>query len=189
MRAKKRKDDPFVVPLDRIPAEGLEIRADSAQDPEFAALLAGLSDVEGNTPTGRARLFVRPWPGRLDIEGELSAVVPQICSRGLDPYEHPLEATVRQILFRSAASLGLDVEELELAPDDLDRSELVGDKLLVLEILQEELELAMPIRPLCVDPCVGPCPAWGRDVPLQEPERSPQPDPRWAQLAQLKLKK
>lgn len=189
MKPRRRRDDPFVIPLDRIPEDGLEIRADAAKDPEFAALLAELGEAEGLQATGQARLFVRPWPKRIDVEGEFSAVVPQICSRGLDPYLQPIEATVRQILFRGAGSLGVDAEELELEIEDLDRSELVGDSLLILEILREELHLALPLRPLCVDPCEGPCPAWGRDIPLVEPPKTEEPDPRWAGLAQLKLKK
>ncbi len=181
-------DNPFVLPLDRIPDEGLEILADASKDPEFAALLTAIS--QGDVAvSGRATLFVRKWPRRIDIEGSFDATVGQTCSRGLDPYPQPLRAEVRHILFRSVVTHGADVDEVELGEEDLDRSELIGEELRLLEVLAEELELALPMRPLCIDPCEGPCPSWGRDVPLTEPEKTQESDPRRAALADLKLKK
>lgn len=184
----KARINPFLLPLDRIPDEGVEIEASSADHPELADLLARLGTGDGVPATGSVRLFVRKWPRRVDIEGEVTATLPQICSRGLDPYAHTLQTPVQQILFRSPGR-SAPVEELELTAEDLDRSELIGDELRLLEIVEEELTLALPMRPLCVTPCEGPCPSWGRDVPLTEPEKTDEPDPRWAALAGLKLKK
>jgi uncharacterized protein len=185
----KPAQNPFVIPLDRIPDDGLEIVADSSKDPEFAALLDALGKDTPIEASGSARLFVRKWPRRVDIEGELKATIGQVCSRGLDPYAQPIESEIRHILFQTAVDYGSSDAEVELESDDLDRSELVGDDLRLLEILEEELALALPLRPLCVTPCEGPCPSWGRDVSLEEPPPSNEPDPRWAQLAALKLKK
>ncbi len=189
MSPRRPPRDPFVVPLDRIPEDGLELRADAATDPAWRAVLEELSEGEGVAPSGTVRIFVKRWPRRVDVEGAFDVVLSQTCSRGLDPYPQPIDAEFRQVLFRTAAELGIDAEELELGAEDLDRSELVGDAQRLLEILREELQLALPMRPLCVTPCEGPCPAWGRDVPLTEPEEERGPDPRWAALASLKLKK
>lgn len=183
----KPKRSPFVIPLEHIPKGGMEVTMSEA-DPEFAALLQEGCDGDAAPPTGSARLVLERWPGRLDIEGSLTASLPHICSRGLDPYVQPVEATFRQVLLQSKLHAGPD-EEVELGTDDLDRSELVGDSVNLLDVVREELHLALPPKPLCVTPCEGPCPSWGRDLDLSEEAARSGADPRWAALANLKLDK
>ncbi len=184
----KPKRSPFLIPLERIPEGGIEVTM-SETDPEFAELLAEASDGDAVPATGSARLLLEKWPGRLDVEGSLSVSVAQICSRGLDPYGQPSEATFRQILLKATAHAGGEGDEIELGANDLDRSELVGDSVDLIQVVREELHLAMPAKPLCVTPCEGPCPSWGRDLDLTEEGARKGVDPRWAKLAELKLDK
>ncbi len=184
----KPKRSPFLIPLERVPEGGIEVLM-SETDPEFAELLAEASDGDVVPAVGSVRLFLERWPGRLDIEGTISVTVPQICSRGLDPYGQPIEATFRQILLQTKIFGGDEGDEIELGRDDLDRSELVGDSVNLIQVVREELHLAVPPKPLCVTPCEGPCPSWERNLDLTEERTRKGADPRWAALAELKLKK
>jgi uncharacterized protein len=189
----RRDEDVLRIDLERLPEDGLTVRVDGAHE-GFAALLAEASDgrdEDGATaPSGTAEITITPWPGRLDVVGTLSATLPLVCARGLDAYAHPLRAEFSHILLRTAGAATAD--EVELSSEDLDRSEFLGTELDLTLILREELQLALPGKPLCTTPCEGPCPNWGDGVQLGEVGDDPQDDdavdPRWAALAALKPK-
>ena len=189
----RREHDELRIDLERLPEEGLTVSVDRAHA-GFAALLDeasdGLDEQDAQPPTGTARFEITPWPGRLDVVGRIDAELPLVCARGLDPYRQPLQTEFSHVLLRTPGAAR--AEEVELSADDLDRSEFLGTELDLTLILREELQLALPAKPLCTTPCDGPCPNWGDGVQMgevgQDPKGDDAVDPRWAALAGLKLK-
>ncbi len=55
---------------------------------------------------------------------------------------------------------------------------------------RDALALALPAKLLCRQDCAGLCPVCGQDLNLAGPahEHERAPDPRWAKLAELRLK-
>jgi uncharacterized protein len=64
---------------------------------------------------------------------------------------------------------------------------LVGDTVDLVELLHEELQLALPVKPLCTEACRGICPGCGAELNEEECTCTPEVDPRWEILKGLKL--
>ncbi|MCP4870816.1 MAG: DUF177 domain-containing protein [Proteobacteria bacterium] len=175
--------NPLKIPVEEIPDAGEEVVFDEAL-PQFAALLAEATE---NTATGRAELKLERWPKRVDVEGTLTAEVGQTCVRCLNAYRQPLKRGMFQILMREAAGDDEDDEEIELTDDDLDRSEIVDDVVDLETLLREEIQLALPLKPLCKDECKGICQGCGAELNDEACTCEPEIDSRWAALKDLKL--
>lgn len=179
--------NPMMIPVETIPAHGLTVTFTEA-DPEFAELLLALEN-HGPAATGTATLELTPWPRRLDVQGRIEAQTTLTCSRGLEPYRQPLVGEFTHIFLRDGRAgrpsrRQREDEELglELESHDLDREPLVGDTVDLASVLNEELQLAVPYKPLCLDECEGPCP--NMEATASRPDAI---DPRWAALKALKL--
>ena len=78
-------------------------------------------------------------------------------------------------------------EETEVSPDEIDLIPFDGDEIDLLDGLQEQLVMSLPVKPLCSPDCKGICPECGADLnrnPCQCTKDSI--DPRMAVLAKLK---
>ena len=112
-------------------------------------------------------------------------MVPLACVRCLNPFVAEVGREIRQIFDR--APLGAEEEEAELTATDLDRTELTGDTIDLAELLHEELQLALPIKPLCAEGCKGICAGCGAELNDEECTCEPEVDPRWELLKGLEL--
>ncbi len=78
-------------------------------------------------------------------------------------------------------------DESELAEDDLDTLVVAEEILDTRPIVLEQLQLNIPMKPLCRPDCRGLCPRCGADLNERECSCAAHaPDPRWAALAALK---
>jgi uncharacterized protein len=78
--------------------------------------------------------------------------------------------------------------EVELNEEDLDLSFYEGDSVDLTPLIQEELVLALPTRPLCRETCKGLCPQCGANLNQQVCGCIPAVgDPRLAVLRSLKV--
>lgn len=175
--------DRLVVPVAEIPQDGLDLRVGLA-DLAFAGILAAASEGEGS-PSGEAQLRVVCWPQRVDVTGSLSVSIPMLCVRCLASFQARIEREFSQVLVRLPEQQ--DDEEAELTNADLDRSELAGDSIDLAALLSEEMQLALPLKPLCKDACKGICPGCGAELNVEECTCPPAVDPRWQALKGLKL--
>jgi uncharacterized protein len=134
-------------------------------------------------------------PGYL-LRGRLSYDQTLACIRCLKPHEVGTSAEVELLVVvehhhkkpqKPQRSSGED--ESEIAEDDLD-TVVVGDEVLdTAAIVLEQLQLNVPMKPLCRADCRGLCPVCGADLNERGGECScagSAPDPRWAALASLK---
>lgn len=107
------------------------------------------------------------------------------CRRCLEPVERDVEGEIVLLLVRETESS--PPEELELEEEDLGVVHFQGEEIELLPFLEEEMQLNVPMKPLCRPDCQGLCPECGanwNDTSCDcETETT---DPRWGGLADLK---
>lgn len=171
------------VRLEDIPPEGLEVEFEDrrAKPGDLGGQVAGLPEPP------RARL-------RLERQGEL------VLARG--GYQAGLRLVCSRCLQEVAAKVGgplewvfgpvqpaSEAEEVQLSGEDMDVLPYEGEELDLAQALRDEIGLSLPMAPVCRADCRGLCPGCGRA--LTEGDcgcRQDKSDPRWAKLAELKLK-
>ena len=163
----------MIVRVPDIPSEGLTV-ADTAE----------LGPVYSD-PTWRldaVRLRVERDSLDVFVTGEISATVPLVCGRCLEPSPVEVKAAVDVRLAPRPAT----GDSVELAADDLDVDFYAKDELNVATLIETETTLALPMKPLCREGCRGLCPVCGgnRNVVLCACQPSP-PDRRPAGLKDL----
>jgi len=102
------------------------------------------------------------------------------CSRCLAGYPFELDETFTLLLYpRAAGAAGLR----ELGKDEIDVSEYEDGKIAVAPIAEERVQMAIPMKPLCREECLGLCPQCGKDRNLAPCDCGDEAaDPRWAAL-------
>ncbi len=149
--------EPFTILITDIPDSGLEV---SISIPSEMMNVADL-DV---SPTGDitfAGMIRRIRDGVL-IAGEFSGNWIIACARCLNPFEHPVAD--RFIAYLSPNMEDPSLSSFDIETDDLDVSELIGNKIHLVDILREQMILQIPIKPICSDSCRGLCPRCGQNL-------------------------
>lgn len=116
------------------------------------------------------------------VTGEIRATVPQVCGRCLEPFPARVCAAVDVRMVPRPARL----DNVELAAGDLDVDFYENDVLDLAVLVGNETALALPMKPLCREGCLGLCPVCGADrnaVTCACPPAAP--DPRFAALRDL----
>ncbi len=102
------------------------------------------------------------------------------CSRCLAAYPFAMDEPFSLLLCERVAGIP-DVREL--AKDELDVSFYEGGELAVAPIAEERVQMAIPMKPLCREECLGLCPQCGEDRNLGPCGCGSQAaDPRWGAL-------
>jgi uncharacterized protein len=95
------------------------------------------------------------------VDGSAKFTADLTCSRCLEPY--PFASTSAfNLRFQPRPDVpqGED-EEIEIAPDELD-VEFYSDRGITLrDLALEQIQLSIPMKPLCTDACLGLCPTCG----------------------------
>jgi uncharacterized protein len=106
------------------------------------------------------------------------------CGRCLEPYEMPLEVTFDLRYVPHAENTGEG--EREIKEDDLTTAFYREGTLDVTELLREQFQLALPMKPLCAEECRGLCPDCGANLNRTDCGCTPKwEDPRLAPLKGL----
>ena len=122
------------------------------------------------------------------IRGSLSTTILSECSRCLKRFPEPIQSEFH-INYAPLATISPG-EEKELLPDDLDLHFYKGEYIEIDEVIEGQLHLATPMRPLCKADCLGLCPHCGEDLNLKRCSCSDQPtDPRFSELKKFFEKK
>ncbi|HVS02489.1 MAG TPA: DUF177 domain-containing protein [Thermoanaerobaculia bacterium] len=107
------------------------------------------------------------------------------CQRCLEPLVEPVSGSFQLLLLPAAEGAGGG--ERELKEEELGVVPVHGEEVEVQPLLLEQLQLNVPMKPLCRIECRGLCPTCGADRnrgPCGCVERDV--DPRWEALAALK---
>jgi uncharacterized protein len=135
----------------------------------------------------RGRLvLIRDLAGIL-VEGALVVELELECARCLKPLvqavEFDIEEHFRPILPLPAGTPVIpDPNEEVEAATDLDERHVMD----LSAVIAQNLELALPLHPLCQEDCAGICPDCGLDRNEASCDCAPEPDPRWASLRDLR---
>ena len=154
--------------------------------------LVSLSPVECR---GRVR-FIDP---DFLFEADLAYEQTLACTRCLQAASEPVEARIDLLLTVSPAASGRSgrgaraprpadaADELELGEEDLGVLTLPGEEIDTAPLVREQVQLNIPMKPLCRPECQGLCPICGADLNAGACRcETTSPDPRWAALAALR---
>jgi uncharacterized protein len=176
--------DSLRIAVKDIPEDGLELRVDQ-NEPRFGRAIGVAHDGPAGSELGTASFQLVAWPDRVDVHGVIETRLRQSCSRCAEPFLARVEREFLRVFLRSS-QLGVE-EDSELSSTDLDRDELVGAHLDLGILLEEELLLSLPAKPLCMNDCKGICAGCGADLNETECSCGPEPDHRWSALAGFKV--
>jgi DUF177 domain-containing protein len=147
------------------------------QDPDYRVV----ASVEVSVDVEKAGAGAFRVTGRAHTRLELD------CSRCVDPYELPVDVTFELRYVPQEQNAGDD--DREIAEDDLTTAYYREGSLDLIEMLREQFQLALPMKPLCSDACRGLCPECGANLNRTECGHQPKwDDPRLAPLKAM-LKK
>ncbi len=169
----------MLVDITQIPVEGLDVEFRETEDflDSSGEAISLLQPVEATLHFLRA-------PTEVWVRGQVSSVLQLNCSRCSEPFSFPVheDFTVRY----RAPLAGEAEEEHALDLEELDIDFLDEDVIDVNELIQENILLALPVKPLCHEGCRGLCPRCGANLNAgicQCP--SGISDPRWRSLGRL----
>ncbi|MFK5925277.1 MAG: DUF177 domain-containing protein [Desulfuromusa sp.] len=103
----------------------------------------------------------------VEVDGHLDAAVTLQCGRCLQSFERLLSEQF-VLTFVPQSKDGQTEEEVELEADELGLVVYADETLELLEPLQEQLIIAVPISPLCKKTCQGLCPECGTNLNVKK---------------------
>ena len=104
----------------------------------------------------------RQETGRYRVAGRLTGEVELTCSRCLEPFTVPIATTFDLRYIPRAENAGEGEREVE--EDDLSTAFYDNDEIDLSQLIMEQLQLALPMKPLCADTCKGLCPQCGTNL-------------------------
>jgi len=136
------------------------------------------------------RLQIVPTAGMFQVKGRVEGKAAMTCSRCLGSIQRPLRSSFRLTFSRTIPGEGTDFskDSHELQADELGVVLFEGDEIDFLDVIQEQIIMAIPMQPLCREDCRGLCARCGANL-NEGPCRCPgeDMDPRLAILKQIKL--
>jgi uncharacterized protein len=129
------------------------------------------------------------------LTGRVRSILEVPCSRCLEPFTVPVDATVetRFVPPEEFARVTADtvhsgeLEEGDVEGADLGLAEYADETIDLAGVMNEQFVLALPMKPLCQQDCLGLCPVCGGNRNRDACEcRHEWVDPRFAALAELK---
>ena len=189
---KHFSEETIRINVDRIPDEGIALDARVPFD-RFPGLKALCREDEVSFLSPIEMEIKVRWVSRfVEAAGLLRTTVRLSCGRCLGDFSRPLTVDFKAT-FTSEAEAPDEREEeadIELTPEAIDLFRFHGREIDLTEAIQEQILLSLPLKPLCREECRGLCPRCGEDLNRGACGCEGQAvDPRFAALAQLKLKK
>lgn len=127
----------------------------------------------------------RQETGRYRVAGRVSSTLELMCSRCLEPFALPVEGDFDLCYVPRTENVGED--ETEVEEDDLSTAFYADDQIDLGQLVMEQFQLAVPMKPLCRDACKGLCPQCGMNLNTETCRCSTTwSDPRFEALKQLK---
>jgi uncharacterized protein len=160
------------IKISDIPKEGLDLEFDETTGSDGFALPA------------RSRLRIDKSDDEIAVKGDLEVQVKFQCSRCLNDFSRVLSIPVDAI-YHPVEELGTE-ERHEVMSEELDMDFYAGEELDLLDLLNEQIALHTPMKPLCSDACKGICPKCGADLNFENCKCTADSiDPRFEPLKKL----
>ncbi len=120
------------------------------------------------------------------VKGTLATEIELDCGRCLKSFHCPLTLNIEEVYFPT-----LDVTSgLPVSQSDEPGAFTIDEHhdLDLTEAIQQYTLMAVPMKPLCREACLGLCPECGANLNLEECKcRKVSVDPRWAKLIEVKV--
>jgi len=111
-------------------------------------------------------LMIKKNKDTLSIKGNLNCIVYLTCSRCLDEFPYMINTKVDFKMM--SQSLAPNEPELELTRDEMDIYYYEGNEIEFEPIINEEIMLNIPIKPLCKETCKGLCQICGKNLNYEQ---------------------
>jgi uncharacterized protein len=127
---------------------------------------------------------VKAGSDRFDVSGRVRTRLELECSRCVESFEIPIDTTFDLRYLPQAANAGEGEQEIEEA--DLATAFYREGAIDIVDMLREQFQLALPMKPLHDEACRGLCPACGANLNRTDCGHEPTwTDPRLAPLEAL----
>jgi uncharacterized protein len=118
------------------------------------------------------------------VTGQVRTRLELECGRCLEPFEIPVESAFELRYVPATQNAGEGEREIE--EDDLTTAFYKDETLDLEELMREQFQLALPMKPLCSEDCKGLCPECGANLNRTTCTCAPKwEDPRLAPLKAL----
>lgn len=145
------------------------------QDPDYRVVTPVFLSIDVERKGDAAYRVTGTVRGALELE----------CGRCLEPFPLPVESAFELRYVPQAEAAGTDAER-EITEDDLTTAFYAEGMLDVMDLMREQFQLALPMKPLCASSCRGLCPVCGGNLNRTECGCRPVwEDPRLAPLKSL----
>ena len=137
---------------------------------------------------GPARLagFIKPARRGMELTATMKTVATLACMRCLEPFSTAVESDFTLFVVpREHQAQGIEASN-EDDPDDVDVYRLSGEKLNLAEVVREQVDLKLPLSPICSGECNGLCPGCGANRNRVACACEPAGDERWSQLRHIR---
>jgi uncharacterized protein len=153
--------------------------------------VAELNREEEVTGLGSVTIDVTVKPGDLEDEyyadGTVAFAADLVCSRCADPYPFA-NPSAFHVRFRPRPEASTENEEVEITDEDeLDVEFYSGPAIPLRELALEQVQLSLPMKPLCDESCLGLCPTCAVNRTREKCSCNESVvDERWGALADLR---
>ena len=121
------------------------------------------------------------------LDGKLSTTLELTCARCLEPVTEKVDRAF-DLLYRPQGTDG-GKDELSVTTAEAEVSYYQGEGLLLEDVIREQVLLAVPLKAVCREDCLGLCPQCGKNLNLEKCScRVAMEDPRWSALKDLRSK-
>ncbi len=145
----------MIIDIDRLPRKGLEV----SKEFEFSNVEIIEESAVFFQPV-HAEISVKKVGEEVFIKGRIKTILSFVCSRCLVPYEFPIDSHFDLVYLPEE----LEQVKDELDSDDLNTSFYYSRKIDLREVVLEQFNLTLPVKPLCSESCQGICPVCGRNI-------------------------
>ena len=154
------------IELERVPPEGRDIECSVPTES-----LGAESDVRFVEPVRISARIVPLEHDRFRLSGGMDARVETDCVRCLEPFPMTLHEALDLLYAPQSANVGpegREDQELELEEEDMGVSFYSGDRIDLKQMIWEQVYLALPMKPLCREGCLGLCQHCGTNLNLSK---------------------
>jgi len=134
-----------------------EIREIDGLDTQQDFLLRGAAEAEC--------ILKRKGDLKVELQGRLRATLTLNCDRCLASYDSEID-TAFQVLFEVESEGAWHVKDVEYSIPDLDTVSLAEPVIDLGDVLRQQLYLALPMKNLCSEQCLGVCSRCGTNLNL-----------------------
>jgi uncharacterized protein len=147
----------------------------------------GRDEVSGVGPVHIEARAEKAGDGEYDVDGDVQFIADFNCSRCLEPYPFANTSSFH-VRFRPRPAASPENEEVEITePEELDVEFYTEREVALRDLALEQVQLSIPMKPLCDENCFGLCPNCGanrnRESCRCEESLS---DERWGALAGIR---